>query len=73
MQYDSYPVEREGERNIWCQYYEECLDYVANEFWGCWDCSSCKHRSNREGRMEVALRESNQSDYYELADTLDVL
>ena len=65
MPYDCSPVEKEGERNIWCQHYEECLDYVASEFWMSWDCSSCRHQSDRNGKIEVALHNSDQTGIYE--------
>ncbi len=71
MHYDSYPVEREGERNVLCQYYEGCLTHAVNKEWRFFDCSSCKHQSNRRNRIEIAMQVSDQIDYSIGADAVE--
>jgi hypothetical protein len=66
MRYDLNPVEKEGERNIWCQYYQECLDHVVEMEWRCWDCSKCQHHSNSKLYIEVMFQENDQSALHEL-------
>jgi len=67
MIYGINPVEKEGERNIWCEYYEACLDYVVEKFWRHWDCSKCKHRLNQELRIEIQMQEKERIELYDLA------
>jgi len=67
MLYDLNPVEKEGERNIWCEHYDTCLDYVVDKFWQRWDCSQCKHRSNQELKIEIRLREQERTELYDLS------
>jgi hypothetical protein len=66
MYYDLNPVEKEGERNIWCRYYDGCLDHAVEENWRCWDCSKCQHFSNQELYLQAAFQEENQSILYNL-------
>jgi len=39
------PIRKQGERNIYCPFYNECLDYAVKHFWQSWSCSECPHRS----------------------------
>ena len=38
------PLCKPGERNIYCPYYEDCLDYAVDSEWEFWDCSCCPHK-----------------------------
>lgn len=63
---DLNPVNQKGERNIWCEHYDECLDTAATNRWKGFDCSLCKHRSNKAMRTQVLLRNKNQDDAHSL-------
>ena len=54
------PLHRPGRKNIHCPFYAACLDYAADRFWECWDCSECPHRAtyNNEPDMEFTVDES---------------
>ena len=39
-----HPVCQSGSKNVFCPYYERCLDYAAERNWGYWNCSVCPHR-----------------------------
>ncbi len=41
---DPHPVCQSGSKNVFCPYYERCLDYAAEKNWGYWNCSVCPHR-----------------------------
>ena len=39
------PIPARGERNIYCPYYNNCLDYAVQDWWDSWNCSQCAYRS----------------------------
>ena len=63
---DLNPVEKDGERNIWCKYYDACLDYVVENFWQRWDCSQCKHLTNQELKIDIHAQENEIVDFYDV-------
>ena len=38
------PVQRDGNRNLFCSYYDDCLDHAAKRHWKYWSCHNCEHR-----------------------------
>lgn len=34
-----------GERNIYCPFYSDCLDYAISNCWRYWNCSQCPHKT----------------------------
>ena len=42
------PLEKSGERNLYCPYYEDCLDHAIELHWQNWNCSKCTHRSRQQ-------------------------
>lgn len=38
------PRRRRGHKNIYCPFYDVCLDYAAKRHWHYWDCSECSHK-----------------------------
>jgi hypothetical protein len=38
------PIPTKGERNIYCPFYNSCLDYAIRDSWETWNCSQCPHR-----------------------------
>jgi len=47
MHSGGHPVQRPGERNLRCPYYNDCLDHAAKSFWEYFTCSECAHRSQK--------------------------
>jgi hypothetical protein len=48
------PYERQGERNVFCPFYSQCLDIVIEKGWNGWSCSECEH-SSRVEKPEIPL------------------
>jgi hypothetical protein len=50
------PVPRSGERNIYCSFYGDCLDYAVSSLWQCWSCHLCPlmQRSYEPSRYDLA-------------------
>lgn len=32
-------------RNLWCPFYDGCLDYAIDREWQSWSCSSCRYKN----------------------------
>ena len=50
------PIRKRGERNIYCPFYNDCLDYAVECFWPSWSCSQCPHKTVQampEGGLEI--------------------
>lgn len=44
MNPEAVPKPKKGERNIYCPFYNDCLDHAVNHFWQYWNCSQCPYR-----------------------------
>lgn len=42
------PVNRTGDRNLYCPYYEGCLDHAVESRWQYWNCSECSHKQRQQ-------------------------
>ena len=59
------PIHKSGNRNLYCPYYERCLDYAVESRWRFWNCSECAYKSKQESITGIqTVNDSNV--YYEL-------
>jgi hypothetical protein len=58
------PIPNQGERNIFCPMYNDCLDYAVKRSWQTWDCSQCPHKLIKQSITEYEL--NNTEPYYDL-------
>jgi two-component system, OmpR family, response regulator MtrA len=57
------PVRRQGNRNIFCPLYRECLDDAIKGSWQDWDCSDCAHKLNHKNEPDPLLAVTRSSEY----------
>lgn len=38
------PIRKKGERNIYCPFYNDCLDHAVKNLWWYWSCVECPRR-----------------------------
>ena len=60
------PLERRGERSIFCSYYRGCLDHAVRMSWLYWDCGDCRHKRDQGARPEMTLFRGNSIGHYDL-------
>lgn len=60
------PLQRRGERNIFCSFYKDCLDYAVKESWSCWDCSDCCHKFDQGATPQLELSIGGAIENYDL-------
>jgi len=57
------PVRRQGNRNIFCVFYRECLDDAIKKSWQDWDCGDCPHKLNRKNEPDPLLAVTRSIEY----------
>ena len=65
------PVHKQGERNLFCPYYDDCLDQAVRKNWADWDCRGCAHRSVQDSPGDSRFTSSLYVEYYELPLGMD--
>ena len=70
MRSDSNPVYAEGEKNVFCPYYGECLNHACRNGWEYWACQDCEHRGKKEPVAAVLLPSQNYDSYYSISPAL---
>ncbi len=60
------PAPRNGERNLFCPLYDDCLDLAVRKSWPDWHCVACPHRWQEESGFASRFTASNPVDCYEL-------
>jgi hypothetical protein len=61
------PLQRKGERNIFCSFYNGCLDHAIRESWPYWDCGDCRHKFDQGARAEIVFFAGNAVENYDLS------
>ena len=60
------PLQRKGERSVFCSYYKGCLNHAIKESWPYWDCSACRHTLDQGARQEMQLIVGGSIGHYDL-------
>jgi len=59
------PIRKRGERNVYCPFYNDCLDYAIKHFWQFWNCSQCPNKEIQAiAQLEYGANDTNP--YYDL-------
>jgi hypothetical protein len=57
------PLQRKGNRNVFCALYGECLDDAIKGSWQDWDCDECQHKLNHNNQPDVLLTVTAPIEY----------
>jgi CheY-like chemotaxis protein len=57
------PVPRQGNRNIFCSLYRECLDDAIKGSWQDWDCDDCPNKLNHKNEPDPLLAVTRSIEY----------
>jgi hypothetical protein len=60
------PLQRKGERNVFCPFYKGCLDHAVRHSWPYWDCGDCQYKLDQRARPEMKLMVGHSVEYYDL-------
>ncbi|MEW6664435.1 MAG: hypothetical protein AB1512_04335 [Thermodesulfobacteriota bacterium] len=64
------PARSQGDRNVFCPFYGECLDYAIQEAWESWECTHCAQRGDQTAAPELPWCVNHTVAYYELPTRL---
>ncbi len=64
---DQNPIRAQGHRNVFCPYYNGCLDHAAKHYWKYWSCLKCQHKQEQKAVSEVLLSSGSEYPYYSLS------
>jgi hypothetical protein len=60
------PIQKKGDRNVFCPFYGDCLDFVIEKAWETWDCRDCCHYSNLGAAPELSRNINHAIAFYEI-------
>ena len=63
------PIRKRGERNIYCPFYNDCLDYAIKRFWQFWNCTQCPNKEI-QAIAELEYGASDTNLYYDLSPAI---
>ncbi len=67
MQKHCNPRQHKGERNLFCNHYSNCLDYVIRNDWPDWACTRCAYQRNHYDKPVVFHSDTDTFDYHDLS------
>jgi len=44
MKHKPRPLQKSGDRNLFCTHYSDCLDHAAKRHWKYWSCFNCAYK-----------------------------
>jgi len=59
------PIPKQGERNVNCPFYNDCLDYAVKGSWQSWNCSQCSHKLLNQSITECEYEINGPEPYYD--------
>ncbi len=65
------PYQQKGERNLFCNHYSNCLDYVIQKDWPNWDCTQCVYKRSDYEKPIVINTGGDSFDYHDLSPEFD--
>jgi len=63
------PIRKRGERNVYCPFYSDCLDYVVKHFWQHWSCTQCPNKEI-QAIPELEYDADDTNLYYDLSPAI---
>ena len=60
------PLQRKGERNVFCPLYNLCLNHAINESWQNFACGDCLNKLDQGPRPEMRPMAIDSSEHYDL-------
>jgi len=70
MDHNQNPIHTKGDRNIFCPYYRNCLDYAVELRWKYWACLDCQHKKRGDFLTDVLLLPMDTGPYYSLSPSV---
>jgi hypothetical protein len=66
MEEKANPIPERGERNFFCPYYSDCLDFAVEGSWRTWNCSRCPYKLLRVPPVGYGYEFNTEDTDYDL-------
>jgi hypothetical protein len=64
MRQNCNPNPHKGDRNVFCNEYNFCLDTAISKFWNSWNCCKCPSRfTQASGRQYLSISTDDIAEY----------
>lgn len=67
MAYNPNPIHKNGSRNVFCPYYDDCLSHAARLHWESFTCFECRHQMMHQSGVEGPFLTGDTSPYYTIS------
>jgi hypothetical protein len=64
MNHNENPVNTRGDKNVFCPYYGNCLDYAVELHWEYWTCLHCEHKQKEIFVQDALLLTKDPDTFY---------
>ena len=64
------PIRKNGNRNIFCPLYGDCLDHAAKLHWESWACFDCHHKQMKAAGVEGPFLSGDTTPYYTISSEI---
>jgi hypothetical protein len=58
------PIQKTGDRNLFCANYGDCLDHAAKRHWKYWSCYHCKHQYRSQPSVDGPITANETALFY---------
>jgi len=70
MNHNGNPVHTKGDKNVFCPYYDNCLDHAVELHWEYWTCLHCQHKQKETFVQDALLLTKDADPYYSFSPYL---
>ena len=63
------PVHTKGDKNVFCPYYGNCLDYAVQLHWEYWTCLYCQHKKKKTFVEDALLLTKDPDPFYSFSSS----
>ena len=64
MNHNENPVHTRGDKNVFCPYYDNCLNHAVKLHWQRWSCMHCEHKQKQTFVQDALLLAKDPDPYY---------
>ncbi len=61
------PIRKNGNRNIFCPHYGDCLSHAAKLHWESWACFDCHYKQMKATGVEGPFLSGDTTPYYTIS------
>jgi len=64
------PIHKNGDRNLFCANYSDCLDHAAVRHWKYWSCANCEYKLISQPAIHGPVTSDETPLYYDISQDI---